>query len=507
MEKTEILETKPEAMETPAIPLRKFARREPNAFWRLGQEIGTWSPRKQNKTEAEIENWLDQKELIKSHLSDFKAEEMLLILLESNEPRLKEMALAIIEESVITKESLGEKRYETPSSLSITQNLIEYGNERQKHLGIALLESRTDSIMEQMASGIAGYFYFYRKAVEHANENKLNEIADTATRYLIGEYSPWLLDTLLAKSGLAKEEKFLKKARDAIMANLLRRFGVYSRGKKIILKTWEDNTSDQSQINQNMRTIYEIEWKHPGISKFLRDEFGIQSFGRYPAEILISQYENRDNSKPPYGIILYPENDRSSKPQDTGAFFESKDIFLKFYASLWNKWQLRVMEAGSKREVERLFIKLKRKYGKNHEISFAIAGGHGQNDLINLGQPGTEGQIKKQVRFHEEDLSSPKTAAAISFFEPGATIILNSCSTGEEGAIAQKLSALMGPENTVIAPAWPTILEGITPRIDGSKITFRVRYKFTEKHPEEAARYYSGGKQINGEINLSNQGK
>lgn len=249
-----------------------------------------------------------------------------------------------------------------------------------------------------------------------------------------------------------------------------------------IIDAWRASSSEDSDqlsrvLFMNALCLSIIEQERPGIARFLYNTFGIADFGRYPEKLLIKQFDEYEEQKP-YGVILYPYDDYS------GSFFADGNIFKSLLRQLEGKYLIRACEAKDKLEIVKLIRRLNKKYGTAHKISFAIIGGHGEQDSIQFGDVDDE----KNILF-QEDLADSR-AQRKSAFVDRPTLILVSCSTGAEQGIGQKLSELF--DATVIAPDKPTSLTGITATIDKSNIHFDVQY--TEE--DAAERIYRGGQKI-----------
>lgn len=247
------------------------------------------------------------------------------------------------------------------------------------------------------------------------------------------------------------------------------------------LKTaWEDGNPRILfwAIESNMKTITELEQKRPGITRVLGKEFGIKYFARYTDALLIAQYDERNLADRPYGIILYPRHDWN------GAFQMDTRLLAMLYLKLKDKMRMRIIECESKYEIARALIALHKKYGEHHKISFALMGGHGAEKDIQFGE-------RHDPRGHLAltDLTGPGAQRIKKFFEPEPTIILNACSTGRRGGIAQGLSKIMGAQ--VIGPEVPTYIDSIEPTFDGNKVHFSVQYG-----KEKIERSYVEGREI-----------
>lgn len=230
---------------------------------------------------------------------------------------------------------------------------------------------------------------------------------------------------------------------------------------------------------QNMEAIRTLEKERPGIVNFLISKFGIYNFGRYPESLLIRQYDEYENQELPYGIVLFAEDDHN------GFLFENKDELDEMAKKLKDRYALRFMEANGKKELLRLFTRLRLKYGQNHKISFAIVGSHGNKELLTLGNvnnPGDREIFMKDI----VDYGKRK----YKLFDDNATIILLACRSGQSKSVGSAISKVL--DTTVIAPSFDAGLDSIKPVIDGNDVKFKVRYthesratRFTTKKPKK----------------------
>lgn len=169
----------------------------------------------------------------------------------------------------------------------------------------------------------------------------------------------------------------------------------------------------------------------------LSSEFGIKNFGRYPLELLTKQLDEKDDTEAKYGIILYPEFDH-------GLAFtsdEDREMMRSLYEQLQGKYKLRIGEVGSRYELAKRLSLLHKKYGK---ASFAVIGAHGAEEMMQLGF----GSERRELS--TSDLEGAAAERVGDYFEDGSSIILESCSTGADSGIAEKLSSVLGKR--VIAP-------------------------------------------------------
>ena len=210
----------------------------------------------------------------------------------------------------------------------------------------------------------------------------------------------------------------------------------------------------QKFVARNIATMFKLESAAPGICKTLFDEFGICDFERYPAEVLLAQYENR-NKDMPYGIAIYAQEDyngalnsKNGQPTET-LFRDLKGL----------EYGLRIYEARTRSDVLKILAKSHNHYGGENKISFALISAHGRENSIHFGQE--EGGVEREgtVAFSQRELERVFrkdswswarrrhqggynrwwTQKLRAMFVKNPTIILNSCSTGVKGGIRDNL--------------------------------------------------------------------
>jgi hypothetical protein len=261
-----------------------------------------------------------------------------------------------------------------------------------------------------------------------------------------------------------------------------------------ILGTWQGSYTTygpEPQIRRNMDKVFSLEDQRQGISRFLYKEFGIRNFERYPESLVVAEYDEFEGGENPYGILLEATHDWN------GAFsaWSQGEILERLFEQIGERYALRIAEAKSKQDIARLLIRLKRKYGDHHKISFAFIGGHGSESSILFGGP-----YRRNTLFLE-DLTGKGVARTGDFFEPHPTIVLVSCSTGAEGGIGQELSRVLGAK--VIAPQVPTNLKNINAALTEDGIDFDIEYDKTPTagSDQESAGVYSRGEKAERVVN------
>lgn len=236
-----------------------------------------------------------------------------------------------------------------------------------------------------------------------------------------------------------------------------------------MLVTWlrcspAEATDRARTAESNIETMSAIEKERPGATALLHREFGIDNFARYPKQVLIDQYDNRDDCTKPFGIII------SSKSDYNGAF-NRDDVYGSLREQIADTHHVRVYEAGSRFGVARALVDAHNRYTNAGagKIAFGIIAGHGSPDGIQFGDG------NDRVRLEIKDVQGRGAGRAGAFFEEGATIVLRSCSTGQEGGIAQKMSEVTGLR--VIGPDIPINSEKIDVTFDDKgKPVLDVKY-------------------------------
>lgn len=263
-----------------------------------------------------------------------------------------------------------------------------------------------------------------------------------------------------------------------------RRLEQYGLPADAMMHSWrraidhEDRARSTRQFMANFRAMATLERAYPGACATLRQKYGIELYGRYPAHLLLEQAQNADaaSSDEPHGIVLFPKADYN------GAFFDDRAIIDSLSRQLIGRFTLRIAEAGSRFAAISRIARLTRQYGP---ATFAIVGGHGTQDSIAFGE--WSDRSRSSFQLTRADLVDNAAKRGQRFFTQSPTIILVSCSTGVNEGIGQQLSEVL--EARVIAPNTPTGLRAITATFDADgQPNFSVEY--SEKN--ETVEYGAG---------------
>ncbi len=250
----------------------------------------------------------------------------------------------------------------------------------------------------------------------------------------------------------------------AMFDQKLEGFGLNAKDFKNAWKVAHETEGLFYDYKNNLLRIIKLEQEQPGITKFLNKEYGIYNFFRYPKEILLDQYANRERDIA-YGVIIKPRNDYNE------AFYNNYLSSLK--SQLGENFGLRIFECGSEKELGKDLVKLNRKFGAGHKISFLILGGHGSPDRIRFGEDTDEGSLDI------EDLVEPKSNGARRFFVDKPTIILESCSTGADGGISENIFDVLGAK-VVFAPKTASYISEIHVTKRNADLSFNINYEKKE---------------------------
>lgn len=327
------------------------------------------------------------------------------------------------------------------------------------------LERRADLKVERFTVSVL------RAAFDALGDGRRSD-AIGAAREAFGVESPFTAAALLGSSDRALRRHGMEETR-------LLGIDVDDR----MIDTWERCPYGKLEetILHEVEAMVGLEKERPGSTRVLREEFGIENFGKYSREQLASQFDARDDTSLPYGVVIYPKSDYNGAFGIWTGKLNEVDTISR---ALEETHRVRVYEAGSRTGVVRALLKTKHRYAERGggKIAFALIGGHGTKDSVQFGDG------DDMVRLRTEDLAGRGAArAGQEFFEPGATVILSSCSTGQEGGIAQKMSEALG--GRVIAPDIPTRIDSMNIRTgaDG-RPEFDVAY-----HKADAAVVYQAG--------------
>ncbi len=193
---------------------------------------------------------------------------------------------------------------------------------------------------------------------------------------------------------------------------------------------------------RSLWNLLDMERERPGIGKVLQSEFGINNFNRYPTEVLIRQYDQRNfkDRNTPFGICMFPKDDYN------GVFTGALGQMLKrAIGRTEGKCVFRIWEVGSALELVEILNRSRKKYDR---ASFMVIAGHGEENLIEF----SETDPRSKGRLRQDQVARKGAEAMKQAFIDNPTVILSSCSTGALGGIGEAISKI---GCRVIAPDVP----------------------------------------------------
>ncbi|MEK7571978.1 MAG: hypothetical protein AAB553_06925 [Patescibacteria group bacterium] len=196
-----------------------------------------------------------------------------------------------------------------------------------------------------------------------------------------------------------------------------------------VIDDWKASCSEAmlgNIVGRNIEAIKALETEETGCTKVLSERFGIKCFGRYPKELLLRQYHERNNAYISYGIVINP---RRADPK--GTLYQK--IYERMYTSLIDqflsaafprepRFGIRVTE-GSEHDIEERLTAFPQRYGSKKKIAFGIISGHSDGWGVRL-----DDGYSLEMR-HIAELFSHKD------------IVLNACYSGIDQGVAQQMSA------------------------------------------------------------------
>ncbi len=189
-------------------------------------------------------------------------------------------------------------------------------------------------------------------------------------------------------------------------------------------------TGKGESIARNIFKMGDLEKQFPGAAKRLYEEFNIKNFDRYPDSLLLRQLQEIDDVDKQYGAVIFPGADWN------GVFDKQKESLEDLGEQLLaQNCALRISEVDTKLELVHILNRMRKKYGR---MSFAILGGHGAPDRIELG--GGDDNLVVTI----DDVRREKAGIIANAFTKNATLILSSCSTGTEDGIGSEISKRLG---------------------------------------------------------------
>lgn len=361
----------------------------------------------------------------------------------------------------------------------------EFGEEDEKLLwsiltGVAKYHYKGSLTNWKENPKIEGFFRsfssFVQKQIETIKQNpeKYHKEIDDCTYALLpliykgeefdSQSEKLLLDIFLIADNEEKKDDAIGsyKYRDVLL-HLVDEIGIPS--EKLNNPDKNAEYGERENFIKNFRALLALERATPGSVKKLWKEYGILTFARYPKELLLRQLSQEFDIDHPYGVVLYPREDWN------GGFYSGKNALQDLSTSSEQLGvNVRVFECEGRIDMVKKLVRLERAYGEKQKIKFALIGGHGDKSSLQFAPDSAMiKEINKGNIIHSKALPELR-----SFFDPQATVILNSCSTGTDDGIGQTLSKLA--HIRVIAPDFNCGLKKLALVQEGNNLNFEVEY-------------------------------
>lgn len=216
-------------------------------------------------------------------------------------------------------------------------------------------------------------------------------------------------------------------------------FGQYGLDYTVLVDAWRLGLGDVFEnFSHNKKAVERLVGERGvDIIKILSEEFGIKNFSRYPFELLVKQYDEREVKDKKFGVMVFSTFDHGKAFNSE----EDRQVMMSMKEQMGDNILMRFAEAGSRFELVKRLSQLHQIYG---QMSFGLVGAHGADNRFQLGLGGERKELST------DDLLGTGAEKAGRFFEDGATLILESCSTGADAGIAEQISKSLGMK--VIAP-------------------------------------------------------
>lgn len=424
----------------------------------------------------------------------FNTENFLMRVLdtESMPNRLKDLALSITEKNLPLIEADIQKNYSTAYGASLViESFIKASvgdgeNERRRESGLLILRRNVSyfrSYIEETKDRKLVYFSVLplETLIEYGNQKDKDIATDIINEALYDEMGNSVKNYILFDYLFYSEKLESRRFAEIATEKQLARYGLNAN---LFIKKWDATKSRDSIVGPNVASnlyrMTQIEKTKPGITQVLNKEFGIFDFGRYPEDLLVRQFDQRDSDNLPYGVILFPENDHNE------AFYQDVYVFKKLYSQLMDKYEIRIAEVSDKVDAVKRLANFSKRYGHKYKIAFAVIGGHGTTDSIRLGN-GDEKSVLKL-----SDLIDPRASKTGSYFEDDSTFILASCSTGGGGEDAENIAKQIAQTSgkKVIAPDKDANMKSISVTTTDVGLDFQVSYRsFSSNEKPETKKF------------------
>lgn len=283
---------------------------------------------------------------------------------------------------------------------------------------------------------------------------------------------PFITDCIINVVSSEKMDGDGDKPIKTVIRRLLDGMQVDPRLSSLVLKT----------PRENLKSIVELETIQPGICNALYSDFNISHFYRYSNDVLLKQFIRRNDKDRKHGLVMVASEDYEG---ERAAFASPgfRKAIDKAFENLDNVgYDFRIYEINSKLSLARMLMRCYHRYGT---ISCALLCGHGDEGRVQLGPYSEADYVRvedegwlsglKNLSIFKQEEAEPASPTALrkgdlqkvnpkwkrlGLFEPNASIVLNSCSTGKKD-YAKILAKLLNGTN-VYAPMRDCRFQGLS---------------------------------------------
>lgn len=250
------------------------------------------------------------------------------------------------------------------------------------------------------------------------------------------------------------------------------RFELYSNPNSPEVPLESDSEMrDESNENEVRNRLEEIE---PGCVSYCESECNISHFARYPTDVILNMYRQKDNYGP-WGVVFVAKADHN------GAFYYQRAM-EEMHREIGDEFTTRIVEVDSIEDARRYGAALVAQYG---EAGFGIVEAHGNPEGFDFGaervsqlEPDQETKESPQDVLGEEHAHTSMHAFADLIQEllvNQAGLCFLSCSTGkEEDSVGMEIAQAAGVEG--VAPREDTNIHSFGARVEGKSVKFDPVY-------------------------------
>ncbi len=206
-----------------------------------------------------------------------------------------------------------------------------------------------------------------------------------------------------------------------IMAEVTSRLKIPQDTLTRIVTLWRSHDNVE-MLRRNYWRMLQLEAIKPGSTAVLYDEFGIAYFGRYPVDLLAKQFDQR-NDDLPFGVWVDSRYDYRRKGDLAGGYALYSEGFTKVFYNSIGQNRVRIIEAGSPRELVARLNQLHRRY--NRVFEYGVINGHGGPKIVCLGSRDSQ-ELTKEM------LATPLAQQVAGLFRSGCPMAIAACATAKK---------------------------------------------------------------------------